>query len=184
LKLIETNLPGVVVVVPDVMRDERGFFLESYNANKYEKLGITARFVQDNHSRSVKGTLRGLHFQNPKGQGKLVRVIQGEVFDAAVDIRAGSPAFGKWSGTILNSENMHQVYIPAGFAHGFCVMSETAELEYKCTEFYAPEYEMGIAWNDPDIAIDWPVKEPLLSKKDKGYPALSSIPVNRLPAFK
>lgn len=183
MKLIETNLPGVVVVVPDVMKDERGFFLESYNANKYEKLGITTRFVQDNHSRSVKGTLRGLHFQNPKGQGKLVRVIQGEVFDVAVDVRAGSPTFKKWFGTILNDQNMHQMYIPAGFAHGFVVLSDTAEFEYKCTEFYAPECEMGIAWNDPDIAIDWPVKTPLLSAKDKSYPPLSQIPAGKLPLY-
>lgn len=184
MKLIDTNLPGVIVIVPDIYRDERGFFLESYNANKYEELGITARFVQDNHSKSVKGTLRGLHFQNPKSQGKLVRVIQGEVFDVAVDIRVGSPTFKKWFGTVLNAENMHQMYIPAGFAHGFCVMSETAEFEYKCTDFYAPECEIGIAWNDPDVAIEWPVKTPLLSKKDSANSRLSEIPRSKLPNYK
>lgn len=181
MKRIETTLPEVVIIVPDVYRDERGFFLESYRIDKFEKLGIGVRFVQDNHSKSVKGTLRGLHFQYPHGQGKLVRVTQGEVFDVAVDIRTKSPTFGKWFGTVLNTENMHHMYIPQGFAHGFCVLSDTAELHYKCTDLYVPACDRGILWNDPQIGIRWPVSEPILSKKDQNAPCLTDIPHEHLP---
>lgn len=181
MKLVETAIPEVKLIEMDIFRDQRGFFLESYHARKFEALGIPHCFVQDNHSKSVKGTLRGLHYQLPRAQGKLVRVTQGEVYDVAVDIRVGSPTFGKWFGTTLSAENMRQMFVPGGFAHGFCVLSDTAEFQYKCTDFYAPECEMAIAWNDPDIAIDWPVKTPLLSKKDGMNPKLSEIPQIKLP---
>ncbi len=183
MKVITTSIPGVVVVVPSVIRDDRGFFFESYRADEYERFGIPARFVQDNHSKSVKGTMRGLHFQNPHSQGKLVRVTRGEAFDVAVDIRMGSPTFGEHYTTLLSSENMHQIYIPEGFAHGFCALSETLELEYKCTDFYAPEDEMGIRWDDPDLAIEWPVKNPILSKKDTAYQYLKNLSESGLPKY-
>ncbi len=181
MKRVETTLQGVVILVPDVYRDERGFFLESYRVDKFEELGIGARFVQDNHSKSVKGTLRGLHFQHPHAQGKLVRVTQGEVFDVAVDVRVGSPTFGKWFGTVLNAENMHHMYIPEGFAHGFCVISATAEFHYKCTDLYAPACDRGVLWNDPQIGIQWPLASPILSPKDQLQPRLSEIAHNLLP---
>jgi len=183
VKRIETTIEDVVLLEPKVFRDERGFFLETYRADKYEQLGVGKRFVQDNHSKSMKGTLRGLHFQKPHSQGKLVRVTQGEVYDVAVDIRVGSPTFGMCFGTILTSENMHQMFVPEGFAHGFCVLSETAEFEYKCTDFYAPESEFGIRWDDPDLNIAWPIERPLLSAKDKDYPFLKDIPENVLPRY-
>jgi dTDP-4-dehydrorhamnose 3,5-epimerase len=184
VKFIETSLPGVIIVEPNVFKDQRGFFLETYRADLFEQHGVPARFIQDNHSKSVRGTLRGLHFQCPHGQGKLVRVTQGEVFDVAVDVRAGSPTFGKWFGTTLSAENMRQMYIPTGFAHGFCVLSDTAEFQYKCTDFYAPDCELGVRWDDPAIAIEWPVRTPLLSAKDQAYPCLSEIPANRLPPYR
>jgi len=183
MEVIKTPIPGVVVVIPAVFKDKRGFFLESYRADRYEECGIPARFVQDNHSKSVKSTLRGLHFQNPKSQGKLVRVVQGEVFDVAVDVRLDSPTFGKHYATVLSAENMRQMYVPEGFAHGFCVMSETAEFEYKCTDLYAPECEVGIRWDDPMLAIEWPVEAPLLSEKDMTYPLLEDVPENLLPKY-
>jgi len=167
MRVFTTPLPGVLVIEPTVFEDARGFFFESYHYKRYVEHGIAATFVQDNHSRSVKNTLRGLHYQVNPGQGKLVRVVVGEVFDVAVDIRFGSPTFGKWFGTFLSAENKKQMYIPVGFAHGFCVTSEVAEFEYKCTDYYSPKDERGILWNDPDLAIDWPVKEPILSEKDK-----------------
>lgn len=184
MKLLETTIPEVKLIEMQIYRDPRGFFLESYHAQKFEALGIPHRFVQDNHSMSVRGTLRGLHYQLPHAQGKLVRVTQGEVYDVAVDIRAGSPTFGKHFGTILSEENGLQMFIPAGFAHGFCVLSETAEFQYKCTDFYAPQAEHGIAWNDPALAIDWPVREPLLSAKDQAYPRLRDLSPDHLPKYK
>ena len=185
MKLIETDLPGVLVLEPQVFRDERGFFLETYHQQKYAELGITPTFVQDNHSRSQRGTLRGLHAQLRRPQGKLVRVIEGEVFDVAVDIRRGSPTFGKWAGAWISSENFRQIYIPPGFAHGFCVTSEIAQVEYKCTDFYDPTSEISLQWNDPDLAVDWPLAEigsPLLSKKDLAAKSLQAL-MDSLPWF-
>lgn len=166
MKFLPTELPGVIVVEPDVYSDPRGFFLESFHERKYREGGIDAVFVQDNHSRSVQNTLRGLHAQIAKPQGKLVRVIEGEVFDVAVDIRLGSPHFAKFVATRLSAENFRQLYIPPGFAHGFFVTSPAAQFEYKCTDFYEPGGEVTVAWNDPDIGIPWPVRNPLLSEKD------------------
>jgi dTDP-4-dehydrorhamnose 3,5-epimerase len=172
MKVIETSLPGVFILEPVVFGDERGFFFESYNKKALEKVGITAEFVQDNHSRSVRNVLRGLHYQIKQPQGKLVRVIQGEVFDVAVDIRRNSPNFGKWAGFNLSAESKRVAWIPPGFAHGFLVLSDVAEFLYKTTDYWAPEHERCIIWNDPDIAINWPLQgEPTLSAKDKlGHP--------------
>jgi len=167
MKVSKTKLEGVLLIEPTVYEDERGFFFESYNFRRYAEHGIRTNFVQDNHSRSVKNTLRGLHYQINPGQDKLVRVIVGEVFDVAVDIRFGSPTFGQWVGYYLSAENKLQMYIPVGFAHGFCVVSEMAEFEYKCSDYYSPQDERGIMWNDPDLGIDWPVKNPILSPKDR-----------------
>lgn len=175
MNVIPTNIPDVLLIEPDVYEDSRGFFFESYHQQKYDKHGITARFVQDNHSRSVVNTLRGLHYQVNPGQAKLVRVVVGEVFDVAVDIRFGSPTFGKWIGHYLSADNRRQIFIPVGFAHGFCVISEVAEFEYKCSEFYSPRDERGLLWNDQELAIDWPVETPILSKKDKANPRLRDI---------
>ncbi len=184
MRLTETGLPGVIIIEPDVFGDERGFFMETWHQLKYLEAGLTARFVQDNHSYSGKGVLRGLHFQCPNTQGKLVFVLRGEVFDVAVDIRSGSPTFGRWTGIILSGDNKLQLYIPEGFAHGFCVTSETALFAYKCTDIYNPRAEGGIIWNDPDIGIEWPFKEPVLSEKDKVYPLLSEISPERLPEYR
>jgi len=167
MKLIPSGLPGVIIVEPDVHRDSRGFFLESYHARNYQEAGIDEVFVQDNHSRSVGGTLRGLHAQYRKPQAKLVRVLAGEIFDAAVDVRRGSPTFGRWVGVTLSAENCRQVYVPRGFAHGFYVVSEVADVEYKVTDFYDPGGELTLAWNDPEIAITWPTQSPLVSEKDR-----------------
>ena len=175
MKVIETSLPGVLILEPEVFGDERGFFFESYNKKALEKVGITAEFVQDNHSRSVRNVLRGLHYQIKQPQGKLVRVIQGEVFDVAVDIRRNSPNFGKWVGFNLSAESKRVAWIPPGFAHGFLVLSDVAEFLYKTTDYWAPEHERCIIWNDPDIAINWPLQgEPTLSAKDKLGHALKS----------
>lgn len=171
-----TPLSGVVVIDPTVHRDERGFFLESYSARTLAAAGITTEFVQDNHSRSTRGTLRGLHYQGGVGQAKLVRVIAGEIFDVAVDVRWGSPTFGQWYGVVLSAENFRQLLLPVGFAHGFCVLSESADVAYKASSYYAPADERGIAWDDPTIAIEWPVREPLLSARDRQHPALGQIP--------
>ena len=170
-----TPLAGVILVEPDVHRDARGFFLETYHAEKYRAGGIAGPFVQDNHSRSVQGTLRGLHAQWRKPQGKLVRTLQGEIFDVAVDVRLGSPTFGKWFGATLSSENHHQLWVPSGFIHGFCVLSETAEVEYKCTDLYDPGGELGVRWDDPAIGIEWPVAQPILSAKDAAAPLLADV---------
>ena len=167
------EIPEVVLVEPRVFPDQRGFFMESYKYTDFAAFGITEQFVQDNHSRSQKGVLRGLHYQNPpKAQGKLVRVVVGEVFDVAVDIRKGSPTYGRWVGVTLSAENKYMLYIPPGFAHGFCVLSEVAEVLYKTTEEYAPDCEAGIAWNDPEIGIAWPIESPILSPKDAQLPSL------------
>jgi len=175
VKFLQTKLAGVLLIEPDVWRDERGFFLESYHAGKYRDGGIPQPFVQDNHSRSARGTLRGLHAQWRRPQGKLVRVLQGEIFDVAVDVMPGSPTFGQWVGATLNSVNHMQIWVPAGHLHGFCVLSETAEVEYKCTDLYDPGGELGVAWNDPDIGIEWPVSTPVLSTKDAAAPHLKDV---------
>jgi dTDP-4-dehydrorhamnose 3,5-epimerase len=170
------EIPEVILIKPQVFADERGFFMETYKHSDFAAFGIRERFVQDNHSRSVKGVLRGLHYQNPpKAQGKLVRVVIGEIFDVAVDIRKGSPTYGKWVGVELSAENKRMLYIPPGFAHGFCVLSEVAEVLYKTTEEYAPECEAGIIWNDPEIGIKWPVEQPIISPKDAKWPGLKDI---------
>jgi dTDP-4-dehydrorhamnose 3,5-epimerase len=168
MKVIETGLPGVLLLEPRVFGDDRGFFLESYNKRAMREAGIADDFVQDNHSRSAKGVLRGLHYQVHQPQGKLVRVVSGEVYDVAVDMRRGSPGFGKWTGMRLSADNKRMAWIPPGFAHGFYVMSETADFLYKTTAYYAPEHERTLMWNDPALAIDWPLAgEPLLSAKDR-----------------
>ena len=172
IKVTKCKLDGVLLVEPQVFGDERGFFVESFNVAEFAEAGIDQTFVQDNHSRSAKGVLRGLHYQVNPGQDKLVRVVVGEVFDVAVDIRRNSPTFGQWEGFYLSAENKKQLYIPKGFAHGFCVTSDYAEFLYKCSEYYSPADERGIAWNDPDIGVEWPVVDPLLSEKDKNQPFL------------
>jgi dTDP-4-dehydrorhamnose 3,5-epimerase len=181
MRFTPREIPDVVRIEPDVHRDARGFFLETWHQGKYAEGGIPGPFVQDNHSRSRRGTLRGLHAQLQRPQGKLVRVVDGEVFDVAVDIRRGSPTFGKWVGDRLSGENLRQLWIPPGFAHGFCVLSETVHLEYKCTDFYDPADEIAIAWNDPGIGIVWPLQDPTLSKKDAAAPRLADV-LDRLPA--
>jgi dTDP-4-dehydrorhamnose 3,5-epimerase len=176
MKVIETSLPGVLILEPEVFGDERGFFFESYSKKVLGKLGITADFVQDNHSRSIHNVLRGLHYQIKQPQGRLVRVIQGEVFDVAVDIRKSSPNFGKWVSFNLSAENKQLAWIPPGFAHGFLVLSEFGEFLYKTTDYWAPEHERCIIWNDPDLAIKWPLQgEPVLSAKDKLGQALKNV---------
>ncbi|MGI5896948.1 MAG: dTDP-4-dehydrorhamnose 3,5-epimerase [Oscillospiraceae bacterium] len=172
---IETKIKGVFIIEPTVFGDERGYFMETYNYNEFKEAGLDMTFVQDNESKSKKGVLRGLHFQTRNSQGKLVRVIEGEVFDVAVDLRNGSETFGKWVGVTLNTENKRQFYIPEGFAHGFVVLSDEAKFVYKCTNFYDPSSEGGIFWNDPDIGIEWPITadmQILLSEKDKKQPTL------------
>ncbi|HBC93046.1 MAG TPA: dTDP-4-dehydrorhamnose 3,5-epimerase [Pelotomaculum sp.] len=183
MKVFETKLSGVVIIEPRVFGDSRGYFMETWNQSNYAQAGLNTSFVQDNLSFSSRRVLRGLHFQNPNGQGKLVYVLQGEVFDVAVDIRAGSPTFGQWTSVILSDRNHRQLYIPVGFAHGFCVISETALFAYKCTDLYNPGAEGGIKWDDPDIGIDWPISTPILSEKDSVYPKLGDIPIERLPQF-
>ena len=182
MKFVPTELPEVIILEPDVYRDSRGFFLEFYHARKYRECGISLPFVQDNHSFSVHGTLRGLHSQRNRPQGKLLRVIAGEIFDVAVDIRRGSPSFGRWMSVILSGDNLRQLYVPPGFAHGFAVTSESAHVEYKCTDFYDPADELGIIWNDPDINIRWPMGNPILSPKDSSLPAVKEM-MDRLPAY-
>ncbi|RKH66264.1 dTDP-4-dehydrorhamnose 3,5-epimerase [Corallococcus llansteffanensis] len=181
MKVRPTELPEVLLLEPRVFGDSRGFFVETFHAQRYAEAGIPGTFVQDNLSRSVKGTLRGLHFQEPNGQGKLVQVLAGSVWDVVVDVRKGSPTFGRWMGAELSSGNKWQLWIPPGFAHGFCVLSDSADFFYKCTALYSPESERSVLWNDPDLAIPWPVREPLLSEKDKRAPRLKDAPV--LPVF-
>jgi len=181
MKVTPTELPEVLLIEPDVFGDTRGFFMESFHAEKYGKLGLPQQFVQDNHSRSSRGVLRGLHYQLRQPQGKLVRVAAGEVFDVAVDIRTGSPRFGQWTGVVLSEDNHRQMYIPPGFAHGFCVLSEMADFLYKCTDYYAPDDEHGIIWNDPDIGIEWPDIKYLLSDKDRTHAKLNDS--KNLPVY-
>ena len=167
MRFVATPLPGVIQIEPDVHRDARGFFLETYQAERYREGGIREAFVQDNHSRSARDTLRGLHIQLPSAQGKLVRVIEGEIWDVAVDVRRGSPAFGRHFGARLSAQGFEQLYVPPGLAHGFVVLSEVAQVEYKCTQLYDPKAELSIAWDDPDLAIPWPTRSPLLSERDR-----------------
>lgn len=183
MKKIETAIEGLVILEPAVFQDERGLFFESYHQAKFSVLGIADHFVQDNHAKSVKGTLRGLHYQIKRPQAKLCRVVTGEVLDVAVDIRRGSPWFGKFVSTILSAENRRQIYIPEGFAHGYLVLSETAEFLYKCSNFYAAELERGVLWNDPEIGINWNVSKPTLSAKDEKHLPLTKIAVNDLPVY-
>lgn len=183
MHITETTLPGVRLIEPKVFGDKRGFFMETWNAARYADIGLPERFVQDNLSFSRRGVLRGLHFQNPNGQGKLVYVLAGEVFDVAVDIRLGSPTFGQTAMAILSAENKRQFYIPPGFAHGFCVTSETALFAYKCTAFYDSKAEASILWNDPALGIEWPVDSPELSAKDAVAITLADFPRDRLPVY-
>lgn len=183
MNVIPTSLPGVLILEPRVFGDDRGFFMETWNQSRYAEAGLPASFVQDNLSFSRRGVLRGLHFQNPNPQSKLVYVLQGEVFDVAVDIRKGSPTFGQWTGVTLSGENKRQFWVPEGFAHGFVVTSETALFTYKCTDAYSPKDEGSILWNDPDLAIDWPIQDVELSAKDKAALRLSDYPLDRLPKW-
>lgn len=183
MKITATRLPGVLIIEPDVFGDDRGFFMETYHQARYEELGIKARFVQDNLSYSRRGVLRGLHYQYPHSQGKLVYVLKGEVFDVAVDVRVGSPHYGQWVGVTLSEKNKRQLFIPEGFAHGFVVVSDEALFAYKCTDFYHPEAEGGIIWDDPDLGIEWPEMKPVLSSKDAAYPRLCQIDPGRLPVY-
>jgi dTDP-4-dehydrorhamnose 3,5-epimerase len=183
MNVVETSLPGVIVVEPDVFGDERGFFMETWNARRYEEDGLPGRFVQDNLSYSARGVLRGLHYQNPQPQGKLVSVLRGEVFDVAVDIRVGSPTFGEWTGVTLSAENKRQFYVPPDFAHGFLVTGEDALFLYKCTDYYAPEAEGIVLWNDPEIGIEWPTDAPTRSGRDGKAPPLREIPEDSLPRY-
>ena len=183
MKIIETPLPGVIVFEPKVFGDKRGFFLETFRDDLLQEAGITQRFVQDNHSRSGRGVLRGLHYQLTQPQGKLVRVGRGEVFDVVVDVRVGSPFFGQWHGTTLDEESMRMMYVPPGFAHGFVVLSDVADFIYKCTDYYHLESEQGIQWNDPGIGIDWPITDVRLSDKDSSNSQLKDQPVEQLPRY-
>lgn len=181
MNVTATPIAGLLVLEPRVFADSRGFFLETFHTTRYAEVGLPKNFVQDNWSRSSKDTLRGLHFQEPHAQGKLVWVVRGAVWDVAVDIRRGSPTFGRWFGLELSDENRKQLWIPPGFAHGFCVTSEAADFMYKCTSLYSPESERSVLWNDPDLAIPWPTSAPLLSKKDAAAPTLKASPV--LPTY-
>ncbi len=177
MKFIDAGLPGVVRIEPEIHRDDRGFFMETWQARRFCSAGIEAEFVQDNFSRSSRGTLRGLHFQIQRPQGKLVRVVVGEVFDVAVDLRRSSSSFGHWVGQLLSADNRHQLWVPAGFAHGFLVLSDVADIEYKCSDIYAPQFERSIRWDDPQVAIDWPLSpgvDPVLSAKDASAPFLQA----------
>ena len=183
MKVVETALPGCLIVEPTVFGDDRGFFFEAWNADRYGKLGLPDRFVQSNVSSSTRGVLRGLHYQWPNPQGKLMSVLEGEVYDVAVDIRRGSPTFGRWDAVILSAENKRQFWIPEGFAHGFAVLSERAIFSYLCTAQYDKSADASVRWNDADIAIDWPIEAPLLSDKDAAAPFLTDVVSDRLPVF-
>ncbi|MGY1410368.1 MULTISPECIES: dTDP-4-dehydrorhamnose 3,5-epimerase [unclassified Luteimonas] len=183
MKLVETGLPGCVVIEPKVFDDERGFFYESFNRDRLAAHGLSPAFVQGNVSRSARGVLRGLHYQWPRPQGKYVSVLEGEVWDVAVDIRGGSPNFGQWAAVLLSAENRRHVWIPEGFAHGFVVLSEQALVSYLCTATYDPSADAGIRWNDADLAIDWPLADPQLSPKDARAPFLADVPTERLPLY-
>lgn len=183
MKVEPTDLPGVLVLEPERHGDERGFFQETWHRERYAEAGIAAAFVQDNVSLSEGNVVRGLHLQNPSPQGKLIWVLQGEVFDVAVDVRVGSPTFGRWTAEVLSHANRRQLWVPEGFAHGFCVVSETALFAYKCTDYYDPAAELAVQWNDPAIGIDWPVTLPVLSPRDASAPPLSTVDRERLPAY-
>ena len=183
IQFIKTVLPEVVIVEPRVFRDKRGFFMETFNSKVYSDNGINVNFVQDNHSRSSKNILRGLHYQLNHAQDKLIQVIRGKIFDVAVDIRVGSSNFGKWVGVELSEENNRQLFVPKGFAHGFCVLSDIVDVTYKCSDFYAPQDEYGVLWSCPELGVDWPVTEPVLSQKDMLYTSLSKIKKEQLPVY-
>ena len=183
MRVTKTDILGVLLIEPDVFRDPRGLFLETYHARRYAEAGIPGPFVQDNYSQSMRGTLRGLHYQEPHAQGKLVMVTEGAVYDVVVDIRKGSPSFGRWYGVELSAEDRRQVYVPPGCAHGFCVTSDRASFLYKCTDYYAPGDERGIIWNDPALAIPWPVAAPILSAKDHLYKSLAEME-SELPRYR
>ena len=183
MQISTTKLKDVLIIEPKAFQDSRGFFMETFQQANYKASGIGCTFVQDNLSYSVRNTLRGLHFQMPHAQAKLVQVIEGKIFDVAVDIRVGSPTFGQWEGVTLSDTDRRQLYVPEGFAHGFCVLSETAYVSYKCSDYYAPDAEWGIAFADPSIGIQWPVTEPLLSDKDRRFPMLAEIPQEKLPVY-
>jgi len=184
MNLIETELPGVVIVEPQVFGDSRGYFMETWQQQRYVDAGLPGHFVQDNLAVSVRGVLRGLHIQHPHAQGKLVQVLYGEVYDVAVDVRRGSPYFGRWVAQVLSAENRRQLYVPKGFAHGYCVLSADTLFVYKCTDFYRPETQFSIRWDDPDVAIDWPLDEPpSLAEKDRDAPRLMEISPERLPPY-
>ena len=183
MKILPSSLPEILIIEPSVFQDERGFFMETYQQRRYTEAGIESIFVQDNLSRSVGGTLRGLHYQVKHAQAKLIQVIEGTIFDVALDIRRGSPYFGQWTSVHLSDENRRQLFLPEGFAHGFCVLSESALVVYKCTDYYAAEDEGGVLWSDPTLAIAWPLSEPLLSEKDSLLPCLADILPERLPVY-
>ena len=183
MKILPSSLPEILIIEPSVFQDERGSFMETYQQRRYTEAGIESVFVQDNLSYSVRGTLRGLHYQVKHPQAKLIQVIEGTIFDVALDIRRGSPSFGQWTSVHLSAENKRQVFLPQGFAHGFCVLSDTAQVVYKCTDYYAAEDEGGVLWSDPTLAIAWPISKPLLSEKDSQLPYLADIPPERLPVY-
>lgn len=183
LRRIETGIPEVALFLPDLHGDARGFFTELFHGARYRQLGIDTTMVQLNHSRSARGTLRGLHYQIHHAQAKLISVPRGTIYDVALDIRRGSPTFGRWEAHLLSAENRLQLFIPAGFAHGFCVVSEEADVLYHCSDYYSPKDERGILWSDPDLAIGWPVKDPTLSKRDTMFPTLATAPQDDLPEY-
>jgi len=182
MKVTETNLPGVLIIEPQVFQDARGFFLETFSASRYEAAGVVGPFVQDNHSRSLKGTVRGLHLQVRHPQGKLMRAVSGSMLDVAVDVRVGSPTFGKWTSAVLSGENFKQLYVPPGFAHGFAVLSDVVDVEYKCTAYYDPGDELSVLWNDPAVDVEWSVTEPTLSDRDRRARPLHDL-LDRLPKY-
>lgn len=182
MNITKTSLPGVVIIEPKVFQDARGFFLETFSSKRYEDAGVHGPFVQDNHSRSLKGTVRGLHLQITRPQGKLMRAVSGSMLDVAVDVRVGSPTFGQWVSVVLSGDNFKQLYVPPGFAHGFAVLSDVVDVEYKCTDYYDPKDEMTVLWNDPAIAVEWPVGEPTLSARDQNARPLSAL-MDVLPRY-
>ncbi len=182
MKVEGTGLAGVLIIEPDVFKDERGFFLETFSALRYQEAGVPGLFLQDNHSRSLKGTVRGLHLQVNRPQGKLMRAVSGSMLDVAVDVRVGSPQFGRWTSALLSGDNFRQLYVPPGFAHGFAVLSDTVDVEYKCTDYYDPKDELTVRWDDPAIGIEWSVKEPTLSRRDGSAGRLADL-LDRLPRY-
>jgi dTDP-4-dehydrorhamnose 3,5-epimerase len=183
MEVRSTALEGVRLIQPTVFGDPRGLFVETWSRDRYAQHGMDVPFVQDNISRSHRGTLRGMHLQHPHGQGKLLHVVVGEIFDVVIDVRVGSPTFGRWEGYLLSAENHQQLYVPTGLAHGFCVTSDHAVVAYKCTDLYHPEAELGVVWNDPEIGVEWPIVNPVLSDKDRRHPRLCEIARERLPRY-